>query len=67
MARPTIAEDAKTFMSAVRKHVVSIGNLSLRDQLGWNPYRYWKVHEFLFEAGRIEKGRGRGGSVKRAA
>jgi hypothetical protein len=64
MARPTIAEDSKTFLSALRR-VESIGNARLRETLGWNEGRYWKVHADLFEKGKIAKGRGRGGSVSR--
>jgi hypothetical protein len=66
MARPTLAEDRKTFMSAIRKHPESVGNLALRSELGWSEDRYWKVHGALCDAGRIERGRGRGGSVRRA-
>ena len=65
MARPTLGEDSKKFLSALRR-VDSIGNARLRESLGWNESRYWKVHAELFEKGKIVKGRGRGGSVARA-
>jgi hypothetical protein len=65
MARPTISDDSKKFVAALRK-VDSIGNARLRETLGWNETRYWKVHEDLFEKGKIVKGRGRGGSVSLA-
>ena len=65
MARPTISDDAKKLLSALRK-VDSIGNARLRETLGWNEARYWKVHADLFEKGKILKGRGRGGSVSLA-
>ncbi len=63
MARPTIAQDSKLFIAALRKLGSSAGNGALRDALGWSETRYWKVHASLFEAEKIAKGRGRGGSV----
>ena len=64
MARPTLNEDRKTFLSQLRRLRTSVGNLIFRTQLGWNEARYWKAHESLVEDGRIVKGRGRGGSVQ---
>ncbi len=66
MARPSIADDRKTFLSVIRKQAHSVGNGALRTELGWNEDRYWKVHHSLVEDGRIVRGRGRGGSVRRA-
>jgi type I restriction enzyme M protein len=65
MARPSIDEDCKTFLSALRRKDV-VGNITLRSQLGWREERYWKVHQSLCENGRIVRGRGKGGSVARA-
>ena len=65
MARPTVSEDSRKFLSAL-KRVDSIGNAALRTELGWTEKRYWAVHEHLFDLGKIEKGRGRGGSVRLA-
>lgn len=65
MARPSIDEDCKTFLSALRR-IDSIGNSALRKSLGWNEGRYWKVHAQLIENEKIVKGRGRGGSVSRS-
>lgn len=67
MARPTFVADQKTFMSAIRKHREPVGNGAFRSELGWNEDRYWNVHHSLIEDGRIVRGRGRGGSVRRAA
>ena len=66
MARPTFNEDRKTFLSVVRKQSDFVGNGALRSELGWREDRYWKVHSVLIEEGRIVRGRGRGGSVRRA-
>ena len=67
MSRPTLDADRKVFLSAVPKKSETIGNGALRNELGWNESRYWKVHHSLVEDGRIIRGRGRGGSVRRAA
>ena len=63
MARPTIEQDSKVFIAALRELGSSAGNGALRLTLGWSESRYWKVHAVLFEAEMIVKGRGRGGSV----
>ena len=65
MARPDLKQDSKTFLSTLRRSG-STGNGALRAALGWSETRYWKAHCLLIEAGKIEKGRGRGGSVSMA-
>jgi adenine-specific DNA-methyltransferase len=45
----------------------TVGNTSLREQLGWDEVAYTAVRDELVAAGLIEKGKGRGGSVKRIA
>jgi hypothetical protein len=62
MARPNQDQDSKTFLSTLRK-TRSSGNGALRRDLGWSETRYWKAHSALMDAGKIQKGRGRGGSV----
>ncbi|MBP6507878.1 MAG: site-specific DNA-methyltransferase [Opitutaceae bacterium] len=44
----------------------SIGNTMLREQLGWDEATYATVRDELVAAGILEKGKGRGGSVRRA-
>lgn len=39
------------------------GNISLREELGWSDATYTAVKKRLLAAGRIQSGRGRGGSV----
>jgi type I restriction enzyme M protein len=63
MARPTVNEDAKQFVRALKQVGHSAGNGALRGILGWAETRYWRAHSSLLEAGKIMKGRGRGGSV----
>ena len=40
------------------------GNVSLRGELGWDEATYEQIKDRLIAAGRIEKGKGRGGSVR---
>lgn len=65
MARPHQNQDTKAFLSTLRK-ARSSGNGALRRELGWSESRYWKAHSALIDAGKIHKGRGRGGSVNMA-
>ena len=63
MARPSVTDDRRTFLSSLRRLGSSVGNKSFREHLGWKEDRYWRVHALLLEAGLIVRGRGRGGSV----
>ena len=66
MPRPTLNEDAKLFLSALRKQRKSVGNGFFREHLGWSEQRYTRVREFLIEAEKVVRGRGRGGSIAAA-
>jgi len=44
----------------------SVGNTTLRSQLGWDDDVYWSIRGRLIDRGILERGRGRGGSVKRS-
>jgi type I restriction enzyme M protein len=66
MARPSVTEDRRAFLNSLRRIGSTIGNKSFREHLGWKEDRYWRVHALLLEAGLIERGRGRGGSVTAA-
>jgi hypothetical protein len=63
MARPSLEQDSKTFVTTLRELGSAAGNGALRTALGWSETRYWKIHGILFAAELIVKGRGRGGSV----
>src|SRR5206468_10570045 len=41
------------------------GNVSLLRSLKWDDDLYWSVRDRLVDAGQLELGRGRGGSVRR--
>jgi hypothetical protein len=43
------------------------GNGSLQRALGWSEEKYWRVRDGLLEEGLLERGRGKGGSVRRCA
>ena len=43
----------------------AIGNTELRRRLGWDEADYWSVRNGLIDGGVLEKGRGKGGSVRR--
>jgi adenine-specific DNA-methyltransferase len=45
----------------------AIGNTMLREQLGWDETTYATVRDELVAAGILEKGKGRGGCVRRAS
>jgi len=45
---------------------VSIGNLKLRELLGWEESRYTAARDALVVAGTLLKSQGRGGTVRRA-
>jgi hypothetical protein len=66
MPRPSFSDDKKKFVSALPRGE-AIGNQSHMLELGWSSVRYWKVHESLVNVGRILRGRGRGGTVRRVA
>ena len=43
----------------------TIGNTSLREKLGWDEDAYATVRDALVDLGLLEKGKGRGGAVRR--
>lgn len=60
MGRPT---DKSLFLVAVSDAGGRCVNGQLQAALGWPADKYWRVHQELFDDGKIEKGRGRGGTV----
>ncbi len=57
--------DAEILMSYVPEDGSLARNALLIEQLGWNKDKYWRVREALLESGVLERGRGKGGSVRR--
>jgi type I restriction enzyme M protein len=62
---PTDA-DLAALLARVPADGSTIGNGSLREAMGWEEARYEAVRDALVAQHRLEKGRGRGGSVRRA-
>jgi hypothetical protein len=54
-------------LDLVPKDGSPIGNVSLLSELGWNEEKYWRVRERLLEEGQLERGKGKGGSVRRSS
>ena len=52
-------------LEAVPADGTSIGNVTLRDVLGWEPDFYLAVRGRLIDDGKLVLGRGKGGSVRR--
>lgn len=57
--------DSDTLLSHLPADGLTKGNVSLRESLGWNESRYEAARDLLISAGLAEKGRGRGGSLRR--
>lgn len=57
--------DADMLMDLVPASGDAIGNITLLDKLEWSEGKYWSVREKLLQQGRLERGRGKGGSVRR--
>lgn len=57
--------DAETLLRHVPEDGSSIGNITLRDILGWEVDKYFRVRQQLVDDGQVEVGGGRGGSVYR--
>ena len=69
MTVPTNESVSQEYCDAFLSHLPvkgeSIGNTLLRRDLGWGEEQYEAVRENLYRTGLIDKGRGRGGSVRR--
>jgi hypothetical protein len=63
----SLSPDCSTLFAHVPADGSTIGNRKLRELLGWNEKRYLAARRPLLDLGVLETGRGRGGSVKRAA
>jgi hypothetical protein len=71
MAKATIAEIRKVILKTLSKDGTAIGNKSLREHIAEyldakvNEKDYFEARDALIEQGKLEVGRGRGGSVRR--
>ncbi len=55
--------DKRNFLKDLKDLGSSAGNKTLREKLGWESDKYWRVQNLLVDDDKIEKGRGKGGSV----
>ena len=58
--------DNDMLLELVPKDGTPIGNVTLLSELGWKEEKYWRVREHLLEGGQLERGKGKGGSVRRS-
>ena len=61
-----ITTDAEILLSRLPIDGSTIGNLALRETLGWDEARYAAAKQTLAASGSLQKGQGRGGTVRRA-
>jgi type I restriction enzyme M protein len=59
------ADDADLLLAQVPADGSTIGNQRLRENLGWSEDRYAAARDTLVTQGRVAKGQGRGGSLRR--
>jgi hypothetical protein len=57
--------DADMLMELIPDDGSFVGNGSLQNQLGWQKDKYWRVRDGLLANKQLERGRGKGGSVRR--
>jgi len=62
-----LSDEARKMLQMIPPDGSSIGNSSLRSKMGLSVEEYWRVRDELLEAGLIQTGKGRGGSVSRTA
>jgi hypothetical protein len=63
MPRPTVDQDKREFLRLLHECGGYAGNVTLRSNLGWEGDRYWRTHASLLDEGKIDRGKGKGGSV----
>jgi hypothetical protein len=60
-----VSGDEEQLLERVPEDGSLIGNSTLMAALRWSSERYWRVRNAMLDKGVLEKGRGRGGSVRR--
>jgi len=67
MNTPADINDSSILLASLPVDGAPIGNQALREKLRWGAERYTTARQPLIETGLVLTGRGRGGSVRRAA
>lgn len=63
----SIVDFENQLLAKVREKGGHAGNVFLQRQLGWDDDRYWPIRDRLVDLGKLELGRGKGGSVSLVA
>jgi len=58
--------DNQTLFDQLPEDGRTLSNIALQRRLGWSTDRYFAVRDALVDAGVVARGRGRGGTVRRA-
>jgi hypothetical protein len=61
---PRLGDEETRFLSLLPRDGTATGNISLRNQLGWNEEKYLRIRDVLRAQDLISLGKGRGGSVR---
>jgi hypothetical protein len=56
--------DQDVFLKRLKELRGSCGNLALRQKLGWQDEKYWRIRDELLDLGLVAKGRGQGGTIR---
>lgn len=59
-----LTDDQQRLLEQLPMDGTTIGNKALRERLAWDEDRYWRERNPLVDAGLVEKGKGKGGSIK---
>jgi hypothetical protein len=63
LANNDVSEKQERLITKIREKGGHAGNVTLQRELGWPEDSYWPIRDRLVDAGLLELGRGRGGSV----
>ena len=63
-SEPYLTDDENIFISNMPEDGNPLGNIRLRNILNWDEEKYLQVKKSLLKKGKIQRGTGRGGSVK---
>ena len=63
LANNDVSEKQERLIAKIKEKGGHAGNVTLQRELGWAEDSYWPIRDRLVDAGLLELGRGRGGSV----